>query len=95
MRAYGQFIDAHLLATGVLASALFCIHGKITETTPMASERDALFAAFVIGLEACERAIAEGRYLQAHALLRQEMETLAQFKAVRAGKRRPPINSST
>ena len=50
-------------------------------------EREALFASFIIGIKTCEDAIAEGRYLQALALLRQEMETLAQLKAVRAGNR--------
>jgi hypothetical protein len=38
-------------------------------------------------MDLCERSIEEGRYLQAHALLRQEMETLAQLKAVRRGSR--------
>lgn len=85
--AYGRLVDAHLLITGVLAAALLRVNGAITPTTPAGEERNALFASFVIGIEACESAIAEGRYLQAHALLRQEMETLAQVKTVRAGKR--------
>lgn len=87
MKAYGQLVEAHLLATGVLAAALLRINGKIKPITPTSEERSALFASFVIGIDACESAIAEGRYLQAHALLRQEMETLAQLKAVAAGKR--------
>jgi len=52
-------------------------------------ERKAHFAGFVIGMNACESAIEEARYLQAHALLRQEMEILAQLKAVREGRRKP------
>jgi len=87
MKAYGRLVDAHLLTTGVLASALLRVNGKIAPVTPTSEERDALFASFVIGIESCESAIAEGRYLQAQALLRQEMETLAQLKAVSAGKR--------
>ncbi|MCG3776979.1 MAG: hypothetical protein JW395_3853 [Nitrospira sp.] len=85
--AYRRLVDAHLLITGVLASGLLRISGKITPITDTSEERDALFASYIIGMEPCERAIEEGRYLQAHALLRQEMETLAQLKAVTAGKR--------
>ncbi len=87
MRAYGRLIDAHMLTMGVLASALLRLNGKMDPIMPTSEARDALFASFIIGIDVCENAIAEGRYLQAHALLRQEMETLAQLKAVRAGKR--------
>jgi hypothetical protein len=69
MKAYGRLVDAHLLTTGVLAAALLRVNGKITPITPTSEERNALFASFVIGIEACESAIAEGRYLQALALL--------------------------
>lgn len=88
MAAYGRLIDAHLIVTGVLASGLLRINGAIVEGDKIAFERDALFAAFVIGLEPCETAIAEARYLQAHAMLRQELEILAQLKAVRANRRK-------
>src|SRR5260221_10417635 len=87
MKAYGRLLDAHLLMTGVLAAALFRMHGKITPIGPLDEQRNALLAAFVIGIETCEGAMSEGRYLQALALLRQEMETVAQLKAVNAGKR--------
>jgi hypothetical protein len=92
MRAYGRLIDAHLLTTGVLAAALLRVNGKITPITPTSEERNSLFASFVIGIEACESAIAEGRYLQALALLRQEMETLAQLKHVSAGTRNEKLS---
>lgn len=85
--AYRRLVNAHLLITGVLATGLLRINGKIVRITDKSEERDALFASYVIGIEACERTIEEGRYLQAHALLRQEMETLAQLKAVTEGKR--------
>lgn len=85
--AYRRLVDAHLLITGVLATGLLRTNGKITPITDTSEERNALFASYVIGMDLCERAIEEGRYLQAHALLRQEMETLAQLKAVTAGKR--------
>lgn len=88
MKGYGQLVDAHLLTTGVLAAALLRVNGKITPNTDTSEERNALFASFVIGICACESAIAEGRYIQAGALLRQEMETLAQLKAVSNGTRK-------
>jgi hypothetical protein len=88
MEAYGRLTDAHMLIMGVLSAALLRVNGKITPITPTGEERDALYASFVIGLPLCESAIEEGRYLQACVLLRQEMETLAQLKAVRAGKRK-------
>src|SRR5260370_21266222 len=72
--AYRRLVEAHLLITGVLATGLLRINGKITSITEGGEERNALFASYVIGMDLCERAIEEGRYLQAHALLRQEME---------------------
>ncbi len=88
MKAYGRLVDAHLLATGVLGAGLLRINGKIIPIAQTCEERNGLFASFVIGMDACENAIVEGRYLQALALLRQEMETVAQLKVVRAGTRK-------
>jgi hypothetical protein len=88
MAAYGRLIDAHMLVTVVLAAELLRINGAIAEADQTAFERDALFADFVIGLEPCEAAIAEARYLQANAMLGQELEILAQLKAVRANRRK-------
>ncbi len=85
--AFRRLIDTHILIAGVLAVGLLRINEKITPITEKTVERNALFASYVIGMEVCERAIEEGRYVQAHALLRQEMETLAQLKAVTAGSR--------
>jgi len=87
-QSYGRLIDAHALATGVLIRALLRVNGKVIEMTPTKKERDALFASFVIGLNVCEEAIATGAYMQANALLRQELETLSQLIAVRAGNRK-------
>lgn len=87
-QAYGQLIDAHLLVAGVLGAGLLRITGAVIPTTPTSEERNALFAAFVIGLKACESAIEEARYLQAHALLRQEMDILAQLRTVRERRRK-------
>jgi hypothetical protein len=91
--AYRRLLDAHLLIAGVLAAGMLRTNGKVVQATDATHERGALFASYFIGMDLCERAIEEGRYLQAHALLRQEMETLAQLKAVARGSRnasRPP-----
>ncbi|HZR73457.1 hypothetical protein [Bradyrhizobium sp.] len=90
--AYGPLIGVHLLVARVLAACLLRTNAIVTSATATSEQRNALFAAFVIGLTACESAIEEARYLQAHALLRQELEILAQLGAVRDGRRRP--NSS-
>ena len=87
LQAYGRLCDAHLLITGVLAAALLRINGKIVPIDWAHEERKALVALFVIGLEVCENAIVQGRYLQSLVLLRQEMEIIARIKTVRSGKR--------
>lgn len=86
-RAYRKMVDAHLLITGVLAAAIERVGGKVVETSPAYEERTALFASFVIGMDLCERAIEEGRYLQALTLVRQEMEIIAQLITITRGKR--------
>lgn len=85
-KAYKRLVDAHMLLTGVIGAALIRTNGKISEHTSTSKERTALFASFVIGLSPFEDTLANGQYLQAHALLRQEMETVAQLKAIRLGK---------
>lgn len=88
MPAYGRLTDAHLLLSGVLAAALLRISGKIVPAGDSTAELNGLFASFVIGMDTCERTIAEGAYLQAGALLRQEMETVARMVEVRQGRQR-------
>ena len=88
-KCYGGLAEAHMLVSGVLGSAILRTNGKITPITSTFEEVNALYASFVIGLNLCELAIEEGRYIQACALLRQEMETVAQIKNVRVGKRNP------
>lgn len=86
-QAYGRLRDANLLVTGVLASVLMRVQAHIPIRTSQSEERDALYASFVIGMDLCERAIEEARYLQALTLLRHEMETLAKLQAVQHGTR--------
>jgi len=86
--AYGRMNDAHMLIMGVLSAALHRTHGKIVPITPTSEERESLFAGFVIGIPLCERAIEEGRYIQALILIRQEMEILAQLISIRTGQKK-------
>jgi hypothetical protein len=77
-----------MLLSGVLASAILKVDGKLVEASQVGQERTALFASFVIGMDLCENAIVEGRYLQALTLLRQELETVAQLTLISMGKRK-------
>jgi hypothetical protein len=88
MEGYGRLRDAHLLLAGVLGSALFRANGLKVELREGDMERTALLASFVIGMDLCERAIAEGRLIQACALVRQEMETATQMTALAEGRYR-------
>ncbi|MHB9102899.1 MAG: hypothetical protein ACYC2E_15495 [Sulfuricella sp.] len=55
--AYGRLVDAHLLITGVLATGLLRVNGKIVPFIATNEERSSLFANYVIGMVVCERAI--------------------------------------
>jgi len=86
--ALGRMADAHLLIAGVIGGMLLRTDGKRTESGDAMHERCVLFASYVVGMSLCEQAIEEGRYLQSLALLRQEMETLAQVVSSQSGKRK-------
>jgi hypothetical protein len=85
--AYSKLLDANLLTTGVIASALLRVNGEIAPLQNNSLERGALIACFVTGVGFCEKAISEGYYLQALALLRQELETIAAMEEVKQGVR--------
>ncbi len=87
-----RLLDAHLIVTSVVASL---VNGKSAvpgKTSKSLEGRLLLSATFVQGIEICETSIAEGLYVQAGALLRQELETLAAIREIQAGMR---INSKT
>lgn len=81
--ALGDLRDAHLLVMGVIGAVVLRTNGKLTPYDAKRSTRSRLFAALLIGVSLCEQAIEEGRYLQAQALIRQEMELLARLVGVR------------
>ena len=88
LEALGYLWEAYLILCGVLGRALAQTQGELTKFKDKDRHREALFAAFSIGLEPLETTIMSGRHLQAHALLRQEIDTLVQLQALRQGKRR-------
>ena len=77
-REYGSgLLDAHLMVTGVLHEVLSrksLIPGK---TNKSIANRRVVIVSFVQGIPICEEAIREGLYVQAAALVRQELETVA------------------
>ena len=85
--AYGQLVEANLLITGVIASILFRLNGRVSMAFGNVHERMSLLSSFVIGIDLCERSISGGKYIQASALLRQEMEILAALNELKLNKR--------
>lgn len=86
-KTYGLLLEAHMLLTGVIQSALLrknLMPGKTSEST---AHRLWLIASFIQGIGLCETAISEGFYFQAAALLRQELETVAAINEVNSGVR--------
>lgn len=88
---YSKLLDANLLVTGVIASALLRVNGELSPLQKTSLERGALVAGFVTGVGFCEKAISEGYYLQASTLLRQELETIAALEEIKQGVRRDGI----
>lgn len=87
-RDYGNLLDAHLLATGVLGHALQrknLIPGKSDSSI---ASRLLLMATFVQGIGICETSISEGLYAQAAALQKQELETIAAVEEYTKGNRK-------
>jgi len=87
-REYGpKLLDAHWLVTGVIYEMLSrkdLVPGKTSQSI---ANRRVLIASFLQGISICEEAITEGLYIQAAALVRQELETLAAIEEVVEGIR--------
>jgi hypothetical protein len=76
-KAYGSLLDAHMLTIGAIQSALLRHNSIPGKTSEQISNIFSLVASFMMGVDICESAISEGYYLQACAILKQEMEALA------------------
>lgn len=85
--SYGRLLDAHGLMTGTLNNALKRRNGEPGNTSEATSHRLLLLGSFVQGIDLCETAISEGLYVQAAALLKQELETISAIEEVKAGRR--------
>lgn len=86
--AYGPELEAHALLTGTLHLALMRQNGRPGKTSDEISQRLLLLASFVQGIDLCESAVSEGFYLQAAALLKQELETISAIEELKQGRRR-------
>lgn len=84
---YGRALEAHMLLTGAVRSMVARQNGKVGKTSEQLSKRLLLIASFVQGIDLTETSVSEGLYLQAAALLKQELETIAALAEVREGKR--------
>ena len=88
MSNFGRMIEAHLLATGLISSTLTAVQGKLKSFDAKEAHREALVASFVVGESLCHDGIMRGQYLQASALVRQELETLAALREIAGGRRK-------
>lgn len=86
--AYGAVLEAHALMTGTLQKAFLRKNGVPGQTTEQVSQRLLLLASFVHGIDLCETSISEGFYIQAAALLKQELETISAIEEVKGGARK-------
>lgn len=85
--SYGSVLEAHGLMTGTLFTALMRHNAEPGKTSEETSQRLLLLASFIQGIDLCETSISEGFYLQAAALLKQELEMISAIEEVKAGRR--------
>jgi hypothetical protein len=84
---YGIILDAHMLIIGAIQSAISRHNLNPGKTSEAISNIFSLVASFIQGIDCCERAITEGYYVQAGAILKQEMETIAAIEECKVGLR--------
>jgi hypothetical protein len=83
-----EILDAHNLAFGVVSTLVTKKSGVPGKTSPSVDGRLAVSASFIQGVEICEVAISEGLYVQAAALLKQELEAIAALEEHRENRRK-------
>jgi hypothetical protein len=81
-------LDAHNLAFGVVSTLVTRKSGVPGKTSPSVDGRLAISASFIQGVEICEVAISEGLYVQASAMLKQELEAIAALEEHRENRRK-------
>ena len=84
---YGRLLDAHMLVLGAIKNATKRKDLDPGRSSDSISTRLLLSTSFLQGVDLCECAITEGLYIQAAALLKQELETLAAMEECKLGSR--------
>jgi hypothetical protein len=87
-KVYGGLLDAHILIMGALQSAVSRHNLNPGKTSEVISNIFSLSATFMQGIDLCESAISEGYYIQASAILKQEMENLSAIEECWLGIRK-------
>ena len=88
IRAHSMLIGAEVVVIGVIAQSLKKYSSKTGKTDLSISGRLTLMCALVQGISMCEEAILGGRYAQAAALLKQELEISVAMKEYRTSRRK-------
>jgi hypothetical protein len=83
-----EILDSHWLAVSAIAILVDSKSGVPGKSSDVLEQRISLVSSFVQGIDLCETSISEGFYVQATALLKQEMETIAALRECQAGHRR-------
>lgn len=89
--AYGRLLDGHMLVLGAINAAIQRQNSIPGNTSSVISNVFSLSASFIQGIDACESLISEGYYIQASAILKQELETIAAIEECWKGNRKEQI----
>ena len=84
---YGALLEGHMQVVGAISSALKRRDGERSEIIGDSQQQIVLIAAFVQGINIVECSISEGYYIQAAALIRQELEMIAALEEIKKGIR--------
>ncbi|MBN9497232.1 MAG: hypothetical protein J0H39_10815 [Alphaproteobacteria bacterium] len=83
-----ELLTGHWLAVSAIAILVDSKSGVPGKSSDVLEQRISLASSFVQGIDLCETSISEGFYVQATALLKQEMETLAALRECQDGSRK-------
>jgi len=86
--AYGRLLDGHMLVLGAINLAIDRKNSIPGNTSPKLSNIFSLSVSFLQGIDVCESLISDGYYIQASAILKQEMETIAAIEECWEGVRK-------
>lgn len=81
---FGELLTAHMLAVGVIATAVNQGRER-SEIGNDVQQQIALISSFIQGINIVDYSISEGYYIQAIALIRQELETIVEIEELNKG----------